>query len=157
MDVKISYWSRMIWQINLCHPFFNQESQFRTVPVDTVDIYCTGKQTGTYESLVSYRKKYQLYRSPTGRTGKIRLFQPVNGYQTNIFSHATLNFCLSLPPLYHTGDDEIPIGSEERCRWYWFMHWKSVLSEEKNYNGLMLKELDRCESCDTEREREIDL
>ena len=29
-----------------------------------------------------------------------------------------------------------------------------VLSEEKNYNGLMLKELDWCESCDTERERE---
>ena len=91
----------------------------------------------------------------TGHTNEIRLFRPVNGYRTGTFSHATLNFCLSLPPLYHTGDDEIPIGSEERCRWYWFMHWKSVLSEEKNYNGLMLKELDRCESCDIERERPV--
>ena len=120
-----------------------------------VGIYHTGKQIGTYEPLVSYQKKYRLYRSHTDRTGEIRLLRPVNGYRTSTFSHATLNFCLSLPPLYHTDDDEIPIGGEEKRQWYWFMHWKSVLSEEKNYNGLMLKELDRCESCDIERERPV--
>ena len=65
-----------------------------------------------------------------GRTYEIWLFRPISGYQTGTFSHTTLNFCPSLPPLYHTGDDEIPIGGEERRQW--FMHWKSVWSEEKN-------------------------
>ena len=71
--------------------------------------YHTGKQTGTYEPLVSYRKKYN-------RTSEIWLFRLVNGYQTGTFSHAVLIFYLSFPPLYHTGDDEIPISGEERHR-----------------------------------------
>ena len=95
---------------------YYQGSRLCTIPTSMADIYCTGKQTGTYEPLVSYRKKYWPYRSHTGRTGEIRLFRPVNGYRTGTFSHAALNFCLSLPPLYHTGDDEIPIGGEERRR-----------------------------------------
>ena len=52
----------------------------------------------------------------TGRTSEIWLFRLVNGYQTGTFSHAALIFCLSFPPFYHTGDDEIQIGGEERRR-----------------------------------------
>ena len=39
-----------------------QGSQFCTVPIGMVGIYRTGKQTGSYNPPVSYRKKYQLYR-----------------------------------------------------------------------------------------------
>ena len=28
----------------------------------------------------------------TGHTGEIQLFQPISGYRTSTFSHATLNF-----------------------------------------------------------------
>ena len=71
--------------------------------------YHTGKQTGTYEPLFRTGKN-------TGRTSEIWLFRLVSGYQIGTFSHAALIFCLSFPHLYHTGDDEILIGGEERRR-----------------------------------------
>ena len=47
----------------------NQGSRFHTVPASTTSIYRTGKQTGTYNPLVSYWKKYRPYRPISGKTG----------------------------------------------------------------------------------------
>ena len=46
----------------------NQGSRFHTVLASTTSIYRTGKQTGTYNPLVSYRKKYRPYRPISGNT-----------------------------------------------------------------------------------------
>ena len=75
--------------------------------VDTADIYRTGQCTSTDSPLFHTRTKYRPY-------SEIWLFRPVSGYRTDTFSPATLNFYVSLPPIYHTNDDKIPIGGEER-------------------------------------------
>ena len=48
----------------------SQVSQYRTVSAGTASIYRTGKQTGTVNPPVSYRKKYRPYRSISGNTGQ---------------------------------------------------------------------------------------
>ena len=90
--------------------------QIKEVNFVPAGIYHTDQCTGIATPLISYRKKYQPYRPCTGHTGEIWLFWLVSGYRTDTFFHATLYFCLSMPPLYHTGDDEIPICGEERRR-----------------------------------------
>ena len=50
----------------------DQGSQFHTVSASTAGIYRTGQQSNTFDPPISYQKKYQLYRSHTGRIDQFR-------------------------------------------------------------------------------------
>ena len=58
-----------------------QGSEYRTVLAGMAGIYRIGQCTGTNTTPISYRKKYQPYRTRINHTGEIWLFRSVNGYQ----------------------------------------------------------------------------
>ena len=83
--------------------FRNQRSstqccQFRTVPAGTAGIYRTGQQSGTFDSPVSYRKKYRPYRPRTSRTSQFRAIPAGTGrtgqYRKKVFFLFILSFVM---------------------------------------------------------------